>query len=85
MPEPGTFDEMLERATPTQPSPDNAWMLASKIAIQIVENTTVLDDPRIVCQACGCTLTTLADMDTVASLLTLAMEHTCFQEGWQRE
>jgi hypothetical protein len=36
-----------------------------------------LDDPRIVCTSCGALLAYLADGDNVASLMTLAAEHTC--------
>lgn len=54
-----------------------AWFHASKIAIRLVEDGRVLESPAIVCNGCGQFLTILADMDTVASLMTLAAEHQC--------
>lgn len=53
------------------------WRGAFKVAIRVVEDDEPLPDPKIVCTACGELLTYLADMDTVASLMTLAAEHRC--------
>lgn len=62
--------------TPT-PIFTSVWGECAKIAIRIVEDGKALDPPLIVCTMCDATLTTLADLDTVAALITLAVEHTC--------
>lgn len=52
-------------------------MAADKIAIRLMKNNRIDETPVIMCRVCGALLTTLEDMDTVASLMTLAAEHTC--------
>lgn len=61
------------------------WLDASNIAIQLFHEGRMLEDPAIVCTRCGDTLTILADMDTVAALMTLAAEHRCRAEAEEPE
>ncbi len=53
----------------------NDWFDMSQIAIRVMIDGQPSANPPIVCTACGDTLTTLADYDTVAALMTLGREH----------
>lgn len=59
------------------PTHHSVWADAAKVAIQVVRDSKPLDPPLIVCTMCSETITTLADMDRVTSLLTVAVEHRC--------
>lgn len=59
----------------------SVWGECAKVAIQVVRDSKPLDPPLIVCTNCGETVTNLADMDTVSSLITLAIEHRCTPRG----